>query len=54
MYNSFGEILAFLSEQVDEELVPLIDRIAKGTIIQELEMFALYLAVQLWSQNAVT
>lgn len=48
IYNSRGEAIAFFSEEVDVEFLEQIRLEAQVTLLQELEMFALLIAVTLW------
>ena len=47
-YDEYGAIVGFFSEEVPRELVDSIKEKGQVTIIQELEMFALLIAVELW------
>ena len=48
LHDSAGIVKSFFSEKIDEELVQLIRKKGQVTIIQELEMLSLLVAVQFW------
>ena len=48
-YDEYGIMLGFFSEKVSDDLIKSIKEKGQVTIIQELEMLALLVAVELWS-----
>ena len=48
MYNSSGQRVAFFSESADSDFISLVKAWCQKNIIQELEMLALLVAVEVW------
>ena len=48
MYNSSGQPVAFFSESADSDFISLVKAWCQENIIQELEMLALLVAVEVW------
>ena len=51
-YSSSGTVLAFFSEQISRSFLLTVMETDQQTIIQELEMFALLMALELWCKTA--